>query len=41
VLPFGRRNETLKVQKLLFQNLASARAEMASFKLGVVGSSPT
>ena len=33
--------KTLKTLKLAFQSFAKAKTEMASFEMGVVGSSPT
>ena len=33
--------KTLKTLKLAFQGFAKAKTEMASFEMGVVGSSPT
>ena len=33
--------KTLKTLKLAFQDFAKAKTEMASFEMGVVGSSPT
>ena len=40
-LPVEAKAKTLKTLKLAFQSFAKAKAEMASFEMGVVGSSPT
>ena len=40
-LPVEAKAKTLKTLKLAFQSFAKAKTEMASFEMGVVGSSPT
>ena len=41
LLPVEAKAKTLKTLKLSFQSFAKAKTEMASFEMGVVGSSPT
>ena len=40
-LPVEAKAKPLKTLKLAFQSFAKPKAEMASFEMGVVGSSPT
>ena len=40
-LPVEAKAKPFKTLKLAFQSFAKAKAEMASFEMGVVGSSPT